>query len=98
MLHNDKDEAVPWQQGIEYYMALRRLGKEVYLFNYPGEGHGLRRRANQQDYTVRMQQLFDHHLKGAPKPDWMHRGLPYSPPPGERAFGRGAAREEESEP
>src|SRR5262249_58747683 len=37
MLHNDKDEAVPWQQGIEYYLALRRLGKEVYLFNYPGE-------------------------------------------------------------
>ncbi|MFO0845089.1 MAG: prolyl oligopeptidase family serine peptidase [Gemmataceae bacterium] len=38
MLHNDQDEAVPWQQGIEYYLALRRLGKEVYLFNYPGEG------------------------------------------------------------
>ena len=42
MLHNDKDDAVPWYQGIEYYLALRRLGKEVYLFNYNGEPHGLR--------------------------------------------------------
>jgi dipeptidyl aminopeptidase/acylaminoacyl peptidase len=81
MLHNDRDEAVPWQQGIEYYLALRRLGKEAYLFNYPGEGHGLRRRVNQGDYTVRMQEFFDHHLKGAPKPVWMEKGIPYTPPP-----------------
>jgi dipeptidyl aminopeptidase/acylaminoacyl peptidase len=80
MLHNDRDEAVPWQQGIEYYLALRRLGKEAYLFNYPGEGHGLRQRVNQVDYTVRMQQFFDHHLKGATKPEWMARGIAYTPP------------------
>jgi dienelactone hydrolase len=88
MLHNDQDEAVPWYQGIEYYLALRRLGKEVYMFNYPGEAHGLRRRANQKDYTVRLQQFFDHHLKGAPKPEWMEKGLPYRAPPGERPAGR----------
>jgi dienelactone hydrolase len=82
MLHNDKDEAVPWQQGIEYYLALRRLGREVYLFNYPGEMHGLRKRVNQMDYTVRMQQFFDHHLKGAAKPAWMEKGIPYKPPAG----------------
>ncbi len=81
MLHNDKDEAVPWYQGIEYYLALRRLGKEAYLFNYPGEAHGLRRRANQKDYTVRLQQFFDHHLKGAPKPAWMEKGIPYKAAP-----------------
>jgi dipeptidyl aminopeptidase/acylaminoacyl peptidase len=92
MLHNDKDEAVPWQQGIEYYLALRRLGKEVYLFNYPGEGHGLRQRVNQADYTVRMQQFFDHHLKGAPKPQWMVKGLPYTPPPSETTTGAGPGR------
>ncbi len=83
MLHNDRDDAVPWQQGIEYYLALRRLGKEVYLFNYPNELHGLRQRANQKDYTVRMQQFFDHHLKGAPQPEWMAKGIPYTPPPGD---------------
>ncbi|MBL8231824.1 MAG: S9 family peptidase [Bryobacterales bacterium] len=77
MLHNDNDDAVPWYQGIEYFLALRRLGKEVYLFNYNGEPHGLRRRPNQKDWTVRMQQYFDHHLKGSPKPEWMERGIPY---------------------
>jgi dipeptidyl aminopeptidase/acylaminoacyl peptidase len=77
MLHNDADDAVPWYQGIEYYLALRRLGKEAYLFNYPGELHGLRRRENQKDYTVRMQQFFDYHLKAAAKPEWMEKGIPY---------------------
>jgi dipeptidyl aminopeptidase/acylaminoacyl peptidase len=77
MLHNDADDAVPWYQGIEYFLALRRLGKEAYLCNYNGELHGLRQRANQKDYTMRLQQFFDHHLKGAPKPEWMAQGIPY---------------------
>ncbi|HEU4390109.1 MAG TPA: prolyl oligopeptidase family serine peptidase, partial [Blastocatellia bacterium] len=77
MLHNDNDDAVPWYQGIEYFLALRRLGKEAYLFNYNGEPHGLRKRVNQKDYTMRLQQFFDHFLKGAPAPDWMEHGIPY---------------------
>ena len=77
MLHNDQDGAVPWYQGIEYFCALRRLGKEVYLFNYVGEPHGLRKRQNQTDWAMRMQQYFDHHLKGAPAPEWMKHGVPY---------------------
>ncbi len=78
ILHNDQDDAVPWYQGIEYYLALRRLGKECYLFNYNGELHGLRKKATQRDYTLRMQQFFDHHLKGAPTPDWMAKGIPFA--------------------
>jgi dipeptidyl aminopeptidase/acylaminoacyl peptidase len=78
MLHNDQDDAVPWYQGIEYYLALRRLNKEVYLWVYNGEPHGLRRRPNMKDYTVRMQQFFDHKLKGAPMPEWMEKGIPFS--------------------
>lgn len=91
MLHNDQDGAVPWYQGIEYFCALRRLGKEVYMFNYVGGGHGLRKRATQRDWTKRMQQYFDHHLRGKPAPDWMKNGVPFvdrtrekrtfSPPP-----------------
>jgi dipeptidyl aminopeptidase/acylaminoacyl peptidase len=77
ILHNDADGAVPWYQGIEYFMALRRLGKEAYLLNYNGEDHGLIRRADQIDFTIRMQQFFDHFLKGAPAPDWMTKGVPY---------------------
>jgi len=77
ILHDDQDDAVPWYQGIELYLALRRTGKEVYLFNYNGEFHGLRRRQDQKDYTARMQQFFDHFLKGVPAPEWMEKGIPY---------------------
>ena len=77
ILQNDGDDAVPWYQGIEFFLALRRLGKEVYLFNYNGQPHGLRSRPDQKDYTIRMQQYFDHYLKGAPAPDWMTKGVTY---------------------
>ena len=77
MLHNDQDDAVPWYQGIEFFLALRRAGKEVYFFNYNNEFHGLRRRADQKDFTKRLSQFFDTNLKGAPPPDWMTHGIPY---------------------
>jgi dipeptidyl aminopeptidase/acylaminoacyl peptidase len=77
MLHNDEDDAVPWYQGIEYFLALRRLGKQVYMFNYNGEKHGLRKRINQKDYTRRLQEFFDHFLKGAPAPEWVEKGIPF---------------------
>jgi hypothetical protein len=31
-----------------------------------------------KDYTMRMQQFFDHHLKGAPAPEWMTKGVPFT--------------------
>ena len=77
IMHNDNDGAVPWQQGIELFVALRRLGKEVYLLNYNGDGHNPRKRANQKDVALRMEQFFDHHLRGKPAPDWMTRGIPF---------------------
>jgi dipeptidyl aminopeptidase/acylaminoacyl peptidase len=77
ILENDGDDAVPWYNGLEFFLSLRRLGKEVYLWNYNGEAHGLRKRPTQKDYTVRMQQFFDYFLKGSDKPDWMTHGIPY---------------------
>jgi hypothetical protein len=77
VLFRSADTAVPWYQGLEFFLSLRRLGKEVYLFNYNGQPHGLQNRADQKDYTIRMQQYFDHFLKGAPAPDWMRKGVPY---------------------
>jgi len=76
-IHNDQDGAVPWYQGIEFFSALRRLGKEAYMFNYNGEEHGLRQRPNQKHWTVHMDEFFDHYLKGTPKPEWMEKGVPY---------------------
>ena len=77
IMANDNDDAVPWYQGIELFLALRRYQKEVYFFNYNGEFHGLRRRADQKDYARRMSQFFDHYLKGAAAPEWMDKGIPY---------------------
>jgi dipeptidyl aminopeptidase/acylaminoacyl peptidase len=76
ILHNDKDGAVDFTQGVEYYNTLRRMGKPVIMLEYVGENHGLARRPNQRDYTVRMKEYFDHYLKGEPAPEWMVKGVP----------------------
>jgi dipeptidyl aminopeptidase/acylaminoacyl peptidase len=74
---NDEDDAVPWQQGIQFFTAMRRLGKEAYMFTYNGEKHGLRQRENQKHWTVHLAEYFDYFLKDAPKPDWMEHGVPF---------------------
>ncbi len=76
MMANDNDGAVPWYQGIEMFMALRRLNKPVWLLVYNGEAHNLVQRKNRKDLSVRMSQFFDHYLKGAPEPAWMKKGVP----------------------
>jgi len=75
MLHNDKDGAVDFTQGIEYYSALRRLKKPVILVSYKGENHGLGKLENRKDYSVRMMEFFNYHLKGVEAPSWMTEGV-----------------------
>jgi len=77
MIHNDDDDAVPWYQGIEYYAALRRLDKPVWMFNFNGDKHNLTQRENQKYWTVHMDEFFDHLLLGRPRPGWMDRPVPY---------------------
>ena len=77
LLHNDADDAVPWYQGIELFLALRRYDKPAWLWSYNGEFHGLRRRADQKDFARRAWQFFEHYLHGAPAPEWMEKGVPY---------------------
>src|SRR5262245_9513985 len=76
ILHNDKDGAVDFTQGVEYFNTLRRMQKPVIMLEYIGENHSLAKRPNQRDYTVRMKEFFDHYLMGAPAPDWMVNGVP----------------------
>ena len=75
ILHNDADGAVDWNQGIEYFNTLRRLGKPVVMLQYKGENHGLRKIPNQKDYTIRMREFFDHFLMGKPAPEWWMKGV-----------------------
>lgn len=77
MMHNDNDGAVPWYQGIEMFVAMRRLGKEVYMVNYNGDEHNPTKRANQADIAKKTMEFFDHHLRGRPMPQWMVEGIPY---------------------
>ena len=76
IMSNDMDDAVPWYQGIELFIGMRRLGKEVYMINYNNDVHNPASRANQKDIAMRMQQFFDTKLKGAPAPEWMVKGIP----------------------
>ena len=77
IMNNDADDAVPWYQGIETFVGMRRLGKEVYFIDYNNDVHNPASRANQKDIAMRMQQFFDNKLKGVPAPDWMVHGIPY---------------------
>lgn len=74
--HNDADDAVPWYQGIEFFTALRRLGKKVWLLEYNGEAHNLVQRKNRKDLSIRLGQFFDYYLKDAPPAKWIKDGLP----------------------
>lgn len=76
IMHNDEDGAVPWYQGIEYFVALRRLNKPAWMLNYRGEPHWPLKLQNRIDFNIRMAQYFDHFLKGAPMPKWMKEGVP----------------------
>ena len=50
--------------GDRVLQALRRLGKEAYMFVYNGEPHGLRNRDNMKHWTVHQDEFFDHYLLG----------------------------------
>jgi len=73
----DEDGAVPWYQGIELYLAMRRLHKDCIFLQYRGEPHHLRKYPNKLDYSIKMKQYFDHYLKGMPAPEWIKNGVPY---------------------
>lgn len=74
---NDNDGAVPWYQGIEFWVAMRRLQKEAYMVVYNGDEHNPTKRANQKDIDRKMQEFFAVKLQGAEPPSWMVRGIPF---------------------
>ncbi len=74
---NDNDGSVPWYQGIEFYVAMRRLQKEAYMLVYNGDEHNPTKRANQKDIDRKMQDFFATKLLGAQPASWMVRGIPF---------------------
>lgn len=76
IMANDQDGAVPWYQGIEFFVAMRRMGKPAWLMNYNGEPHWAQKLPNRIDFQRRMSQFFNHYLKGEVMPAWMEEGIP----------------------
>lgn len=75
IMHNDADGSVPWYQGIEFFVALRRLGKPAWMVSYNDEDHNLVKRPNRKDLSIRKMQFFDHYLMNQPMPYWMGKGI-----------------------
>ncbi len=73
----DNDMNVNWRQGIEYYNAARRAGKQFVLLVYAKEGHGVREEKNASDYQQKILRWFGHYLKGEEAQDWILDGIPY---------------------
>ncbi|WP_179091365.1 S9 family peptidase [[Flexibacter] sp. ATCC 35208] len=71
ILHNENDIIVPYAQSMELFMAMRRLDKQVWWIQYKDEGHQLFKRENQEDFSRKQLEFFNHFLKGAPPPSWM---------------------------
>jgi len=74
LMHNLGDETTNWEQSVELYMALRRLGKKVWLLQYDDGDHSLSGR-DAQDYTIRLTQFFNYYLKDELPPKWMTEGI-----------------------
>lgn len=73
LVHGSLDDAVPFQQSLEMFTALRRLHKPVWLLEYTNEDHTLSAEKNRLDFTLRQQQFFNHYLKDSTAPAWMFR-------------------------
>lgn len=75
IFHNDKDGAVAFTQGMDLFLAMRRLHHPAWLLNYKGANHTLETLPEQRDFTIRMRGFFDHYLMKQPMPRWMSEGI-----------------------
>jgi dipeptidyl aminopeptidase/acylaminoacyl peptidase len=76
IMHNEDDGAVPFSQGVEFFIALRRLRKPAWMLNYNEADHWPTKVRDKYDFQIRMSQFFDHYLKEEPMPKWMKKGIP----------------------
>lgn len=77
IMFGDQDDAVPYQQGIELYLACRRFEKDCIMLQYENEPHHLRKYENKLDYATKMKEYFDHYVLGKPAAEWIQYGIKY---------------------
>lgn len=76
LMSNIADGGVPYTQGVEMFLSLRRLGKRAWMLQYDNEAHSIIGAAARKDYSIRMNQFFNHYLKDDAAPIWMLKGVP----------------------
>ncbi len=66
LMHGGADTRVPPEQSVEFYRALRDLGKDVTFVRFPREGHGIREPLHQADRLRRYAEFFGRHVDNPP--------------------------------
>ncbi len=77
ILHGNVDEAVPFVQGVELFLAYKRLNKPAILVEYDKEPHHPRKYENKLDWQIKMKEWFDYYIYNRTEPKWIKEGLPY---------------------
>jgi predicted peptidase len=70
-----QDEQVDPNQSMEYYLALRRLGKKSIMLLYPNQGHNIQNSVQHADLTNRIKEWFDYYLKEDNTIKWINDGV-----------------------
>lgn len=79
IMANKLDARVSFNHGIEFFTALRILGKKAWLLQYDNGGHGIDFKDHPDDaidFDVRLKEFYDFYLKSKPAPLWMLNGIP----------------------
>ena len=72
LLHGEDDLRCPIEQSEQYFVALKRLGKQVEFVRFPGSSHQFLRAGQprlREEYLGRALGWFEQHLKAAEKED-----------------------------
>ncbi|MCO6148959.1 prolyl oligopeptidase family serine peptidase [Flavobacterium sp. NRK1] len=72
----ENDAQVHRFQSMEFFLALRRVGKEHILLVYPEQGHALSGTAQQEDLSEKVEQWFGYYLKNEQQPSWIKPNRP----------------------
>ena len=67
LMHGEGDLRCPIEQSEQYFVNLKRLGKEVEFVRFPGANHTFMRSGHprlREEYLTRMVAWFDRHLRG----------------------------------
>ncbi len=73
----NEDDAVPYSQGVELFLALRRAQKNAIMLEYRNEPHHPRKYFNRLDYAIRMKEFYNTYLKHQPAPEWIQKGIEF---------------------